>query len=134
WTWGLNYHRQPLETKLPIDCSRTQPDAMAAFTRRAWEELNRLYQLKQRRPDEEMRVREEAVRRVRKVIGIIDRANWESANRIKISWIGNSLMHAAGIDGVFNPFGHEPVISNSVLDVERPFVIAHELAHVRGYP
>src|SRR5262249_10094272 len=38
------------------------------------------------------------------------------------------------IDGVFNPFGHEPLISKDLLDVERPFVIAHELAHVRGYP
>ena len=40
----------------------------------------------------------------------------------------------AGIDGVFNPFPQEPIISNSLLDIERPFVMTHELAHVRGYP
>jgi hypothetical protein len=43
-------------------------------------------------------------------------------------------MHAAGIDGVFNPLAHEPIINKSLLDIERPFVMAHELAHVRGYP
>src|SRR5262249_28523840 len=32
------------------------------------------------------------------------------------------------------PFGDEPVISETLLDVERPFVMSHELAHVRGYP
>jgi hypothetical protein len=43
-------------------------------------------------------------------------------------------MHAAGVDGVFNPLAHEPIITNTLLDVERPFIISHELAHVRGYP
>jgi hypothetical protein len=43
-------------------------------------------------------------------------------------------MRAAGVDGVFNPLAHEPIVNKTVLDIERPFVISHELAHVRGYP
>lgn len=134
WSWGLNYHRQPLASKLQLDSARMKAEAMEPFAKHAAAEMNRLYIEKQKQPYDEVRTREEAVRRVRRVVGIIDGSDWESAHRIKFSWIGNPWMHAAGIDGVFNPLAHEPIISNTVLDVERPFVIAHELAHVRGYP
>ena len=132
WTWGLNYHRQPLSSKLELDSARMKPEAMDLFAKHVAAELNRLYAEKQ--TYDEMRTREEAARRVRRVAGIIDGADWQSAQRVKISRIGNPWLHAAGIDGVFNPIVHEPIISNTVLDVERPFVIAHELAHVRSYP
>ena len=134
WTWGLNYHREPLESKLPFDSTRLAPQPMMEFSRRAAAELNRLYAEKQKVEYDDARTRTEAVQRVRKVVGVIDGSDWESAKRIKISRIGNPWLHAAGIDGVFNPFGHEAVISNSLLDVERPFIMAHEAAHVRGYP
>jgi hypothetical protein len=107
---------------------------METFAKYAASEMNRLYVEKQKQIYDENRTREEASRRVRRVVGIIDGSDWKSAQRIKISWIGNPWLHAAGIDGVFNPLAHEPIISNSVLDIERPFVMAHEFAHVRGYP
>jgi len=132
WSWGLNYHRQPLASKLPLDDSRMQRDSMDAFARLAANELNRLY--REKRNIDEMEVREEASRRVRRVVEVIDGTDWQAARRIKVSLLANPWFRAAGIDGVFNPFGHEPVVSSSLLDVERPFVIAHELAHVRGYP
>jgi hypothetical protein len=134
WTWGLNYHRQPLASKLEVDSARTGDEAMAAFAERALEEVNRLYAAKQNSAYDDDRLNAEAVRRVRRVVGIIDGSEWDSAQRIKISRVSNPWLHAAGIDGVFNPFPHEPVISDTIVDVERPFVIAHELAHVRGYP
>jgi len=134
WTWGLNYHRKPLSSKLQLDSMRMEPQAMSDFANHAVAELNRLYKEKQTSVYDETRTREEAARRVRHVVDIIDRSDWESAKRIKISRIGNPWLHAAGIDGLFNPFPHEPIISSSVLDIEQPFVISHELAHVRGYP
>jgi Protein of unknown function (DUF3810) len=134
WTWGLNYHRQPLNSKLQLDSSRMQPDAMTEFAKHAAAELNRLYGEKQTQVHDETATRAEAVRRVRKVIAIIDGSDWQSASRIKVSWVGDAWLRAAGVDGLFNPFAHEPIINSSILDIERPFVIAHELAHVRGYP
>jgi hypothetical protein len=134
WTWGLNYHRQPLNSKLELDSARMQPPAMTEFARRAALELNRLHDEKQKYVYDEMLTHAEAARRVRRVIAIIDGSDWESASRIKISWISSPWLRAAGVDGVFNPLAHEPIISSTMLDVERPFVIAHELAHVRGYP
>jgi Protein of unknown function (DUF3810) len=134
WTWGLNYHREPLDAKLPFDSARLEPQPMMEFSRRAAAELNRLYLEKQKHEYDDASTRAEAVRRVRKVVDVIDGSDWESAKRIKVSRIGNPWLRAAGIDGVFNPFPHEPVISDSLLEIERPFVMAHEAAHVRGYP
>jgi hypothetical protein len=134
WLWGLNYHRQQLRSKLQIDAARTNPQAIDQFARHAAAELNRLYRSKQEEPYDEVRTRQEAAERVRRVVAIIDGSNWEAAHRIKISRLADPWMHAAGIDGVFNPLAHEPVISNTLLDIEKPFVVSHELAHVRGYP
>jgi len=134
WTWGLNYHRQPLNSKLQLDRPRMESASMRDFAIRTASELNRLYQATEKTSNDEERERQEANRRVRRVIAIIDGTDWQSADRIKTSWLGGPWLRAAGIDGVFNPFGHEPVVSKTLLDIERPFVMAHELAHVRGYP
>jgi hypothetical protein len=134
WLWGLNYHRQQLRSKLQMDAALTSSQAIDRFARHAAAEMNRLYRSKQVEPYNEARTRQEAAERVRRVVSVIDGSNWEAAHRIKISRIADPWMHAAGIDGVFNPFAHEPVISNTLLDVEKPFIISHELAHVRGYP
>jgi hypothetical protein len=134
WSWALNYHRQPLAAKLELDSARTKPDAIEKFTMHAAAEINRLYTEQQKLPYDEAGTREEARRRVEHVVQIIDGTDWEAAHRIKTSWMSNPWFHAAGIEGMFNPFGHEPIISNTVLDIERPFLMAHELAHVRGYP
>jgi hypothetical protein len=134
WLWGLNYHRQQLRSKLQVDDARTNAQAIDQFARHAAAEMNRLYQTKQQEPYNEARIPAEAAERVRRVVAVIDGSNWEAAHRIKISLIANPWMHAAGVDGVFNPLAHEPVISNTLLDIEKPFIISHELAHVRGYP
>jgi hypothetical protein len=134
WSWGLNYHRQPLTSKLPMDIERTKPDAIGNFTMHAAAEINRLYTEKQKLPYNEEESRAEASIRVKRVVGVIDGSEWEAPHRIKISLVGDPWFHAAGVDGMFNPVGQEPLISNTVLDIERPFVDCHELAHVRGYP
>jgi uncharacterized protein DUF3810 len=134
WSWGLNYHRPRLASKLQTEAQRSSPEAIDQFARRAASELNRLYARKEAQAYDENRIRMEAVQRVRRVVAIIDGSDWEAAHRIKISHIGNAWMRAAGIDGVFNPLAHEPIVNEAVLDIERPFIFCHELAHVRGYP
>ena len=134
WTWGLNYHLQPLAAKLPFDATRATPEAIDKLARRAASEINRLHREKQLRPSDNDRIQAEAARRIARVVSVIDGSNWAAPARIKTSRLANPWLRAAGIDGVFNPVGHEPVVVSSLLDVERPFVAAHELAHVRGYP
>lgn len=134
WSWGLNYHRPGLASKLQTDARRATPESIEEFAKRAASEMNRLYEQKDRQGYDETGTRAEAVQRVRRVVAIIDGSDWSAAGRVKTSVLGNPWMRAAGVDGVFNPIAHEPIINKTVLDVERPFVISHELAHVRGYP
>ncbi len=134
WSWGLNYHRQPLSEKIQVDAAHATPEAIDQFARRAASNLNRLYVEKRNQPLNDDRVREQAAARVRRVVRVIEGLEWKAPSRAKVSFVANPWLRVAGIDGVFNPFPHEPIISKSLLDVEKPFIIAHELAHVRGYP
>src|SRR5262245_17423469 len=133
WSWGLNYHRQPLASKIPFDEARTYNAGIEEFARKTAEHINRLYSEKQRQTTDDTRVREQAVERVRRVASVIDGASWHGPSRIKNSFFANPWFHAAGIDGVFNLFAQEPLVTNSLLDFEKPFVMTHELAHVYGY-
>src|SRR6185295_17968389 len=74
----------------------------------------------------------EASIRVRQVVAQIDGTDWEAASRIKHSYPADLWFHAAGIDGVFNPIGHEPILVTGIPAFHLPFVMAHELAHVHG--
>lgn len=133
WSWGLNYHREPLTSKVPYDAPRTDNAAIEEFAREAAEHINRLYSEKEHRAIDDARVREQAVERVRRVASVIDGASWQGPSRIKNSFFANPWFHAAGIDGVFNLFAQEPLVTNSLLEFEKPFVMTHELAHVYGY-
>ena len=133
WSWGLNYHRQPVASKLPFDPEKTSREALEQFARRAALEINRLYAGKQKQNYDERRTEAEAVERVSRVVKVIDGLEWPAPSRIKNSRIADPWFHAAGVEGVFNLFGQEPIISDTLLDVERPFAMAHELGHVRGY-
>jgi hypothetical protein len=133
WTWGLNYHREPLVSKIPFDASRASNAAIEQLAKEAAEQINGLYAEKQRQPFDDIRIRSEAVERVRRVAAVIDGANWQGPSRIKNSFLANPWFHAAGIDGVFNLFAQEPLVTNSLLEFEKPFVMSHELAHVYGY-
>ena len=74
----------------------------------------------------------EASSRVRQVVAQIDGTDWEAATRIKHSYPADLWFHAAGIDGVFNPIGHEPILVSGIPSFRLPFLMTHELAHVHG--
>jgi len=134
WLWGLNYHRVALETKLGLDSTATNPEQVEMFVRTAASELNRLWPIVAQTPFDGQGAAHLAGDRVRLVVSKIDGTNWAAANRIKHSIVAAGWFRVAGIDGMFNPFGHEPVVASSLLSFELPFVMTHELAHVRGIP
>lgn len=134
WSWGINYHRMPLFSKLPFDANRAVGENIDRFSRRAAMEINRLYPIKEGKPFNELEMRGEAARRVRRVVAIIDGTSWDASDRVKTSFVVNPWFRVAGVDGLFNPLVHEPIINSRLLPIEKPFVIAHELGHVRGYP
>ncbi len=134
WSWGLNYHRPALSARLNAEVSGIAETRVEAFRTRAAGELNRLYRELENVTYDDQQLRSTAADRVGRVVEIIDGSGWPAARKVKTSLLANAWFQMAGIDGLFNPFGHEPIINSRLLEMERPFVIAHELAHVRGYP
>jgi hypothetical protein len=134
WSWGVNYHRPPLETRMGLESQAIGPEQVELFAHTAASELNRLWPIVAQARFDRAAVSTLAANRVRSVISKIDGVNWTAPTRIKHSIVAQGWFGIAGIDGMFNPFGHEPIVASTVLSFELPFVESHELAHVRGIP
>ncbi len=126
-TWGLNYRRVPLTEKLAFDAARTTPDAVNRLAARTVDSLNRFYAGAHRTPTD---------------LGALARA-FQSAQdalhgpqivpgRPKWTLLGG-YFHNAAVAGMTDPFLLETLIAPDLLDVEKPFVIAHEWGHLAGY-
>lgn len=138
WTWGLNYHRLPIEAKVDFRSGRVSDEAVAALVSEAAAEINRAYG--ERRgagpPDREQALIDEADFRIRSVIEAIDgpgSIRAVSVAQVKSSRLLNPLFRAGSVSGMFNPFGHEALLTGGLLPFERSMVMLHEIAHVRGY-
>jgi hypothetical protein len=109
-----------------------EPAEFNRFAQLAAQEINRLWPLSNDRPLTAEEAGAEAVRRVERVVSRIDGTNWQAPARLKHSWLTNPWYRMAGVDGIFNPYGHEPIVVSGLLPFENPFLMSHELAHVRG--
>jgi hypothetical protein len=133
WGWGLNYHRLPLAKRLHLDSSALTSDDFQRFGEIAAEEINRLWSLSTNLPPLDRETASTlSVRRVNRVISQIDGTDWKTDTRVKRSVLAQIWYQSAGIDGMFNPFGHEPLVIEGPLAFELPFLMCHEIAHVRG--
>ncbi len=134
WTWGLNYHRPPLVTKLDFNAERIGAESVARLTEEAATALNDLYAQRSIADFDNVRLGAEAERRVAAVVAELDGTSWPVGSGVKSSWVLDPFFRAAGVEGMFNPFGHEAIVTGRLLPFEMPMVVLHELAHVRGYP
>ena len=134
WTWGLNYHRTPLVSKLDFNNDLITEERLAEFTAKTAAQLNQLYPQKEALTYDERALGALAGTRVAQVVEELDGTSWPASGRLKSSRILNPFFKAAGVDGMFNPFGHEALVTSGLLPFERPMTLAHEIAHVRGYP
>lgn len=127
-TWGLNYRRLDLQDKLTFDANRLTPAATDALAARMVTELNRLYLPAHAAPgslDRLTRNFHDAQRSLGITIPIV-------AGRPKDTLLGG-YFHNAAIAGMTDPFFLETLLAPDLLQVERPFVLAHEWAHLAGY-
>jgi len=133
WGWGLNYHRLPLAERLHLDSTQLTPEDFQRFGELAAVEMNRLWSVTSKLPplDRETASALSSIR-VERVIRQIDGIDWATATRVKRSILAQIWYQSAGIDGMFNPFGHEPLVIEGPLPFELPFLMSHEIAHVRG--
>lgn len=127
-TWGLNYRRVPLTAKLAFDASRVTRPAAGALAGRMVVSLNRLYGAAHRSPTSLPALAaffHDAQRALESRAPIVP-------GRPKGTFFGG-YFHDASISGMTDPFFLETMIAPDLLDVERPFVIAHEWGHLAGY-
>jgi Protein of unknown function (DUF3810) len=127
-TWGLNYRRVPLTDKLAFDASRVTDEAASVLALRTVESLNRLYLRAHARPTSLSALAasfDDAHRALGSREAVVP-------GRPKQTLLGG-YFHYASIAGMTDPFFLETLIAPDLLDVERPFVIAHEWGHLAGY-
>ena len=131
--WGLNYRRVPLQEKLDYAQGRVAPAAAAALAREAVERVNGLYEPAGLRPWSELEALPArlapAFQQIQQRLGAERTA---VAGRPKATLL-SGYFRRAGIDGMMNPFSLEVLVNRAVLPHERPFVLAHEWAHLAGY-
>jgi hypothetical protein len=134
WGWALNYQRERIDGKLSLNAATVTSEQLEEFTKTAAAELNRLWPMTSSGSIDPNTISEKAGQRIRTVIARLDGQDWKSATRIKRSRLLDPWFRVAGIEGMFNPIVHEPIVTARLMNFERPFIITHELAHVRGYP
>ena len=131
--WGLNYRREPLTAKLDYDQRRVTPEALTALTT---ESIDRLNALHGRTQDAEWPSMTALPARLGPAFAGVQARLGVSRTAVtgppKLTLL-TVYFRRAGIDGMVNPFSLEVLVNDTVLPFERPFVVAHEWAHLAGY-
>ncbi len=126
--WGLNYRRTPLTEKLDYDAARVTADAARRLGDSNVATLNRLYA-----PAHASALSIDALAATfHDVQSRLGPAPPIVPGRPKQTILG-AYFHQASVSGMTDPFFLETLVAPDLLDVERPFVIAHEWAHLAGY-
>lgn len=131
--WGLNYQRVALLRKVDLRSGATGRADLERLGRRAVSALNGLYQPAHLAGWETPEWRSgdlvSASGRVQMLLGAARPAR---PGRLKHSFLG-PYFRWASIDGMINPYGLDVIANPDLLPYERPFVAAHEWAHLAGY-
>jgi hypothetical protein len=127
-TWGLNYRRVPLIEKLAFSPERVTRAAAAQLGETNAATLNTLYARAHEAPESLPSLAaafQDALRSLGAMRPVVP-------GRPKPTLLGG-YFHETSVAGMTDPFLLETLIAPDLLDVERPFVIAHEWAHLAGY-
>ena len=131
--WGFNYRRVPLPERLSIEHDAPSTDAVVALGHEVAARLNGLYAPAHNSGFHEIPSRNASLRaafaNVQQQLGSSSPA---LPGRLKRTLFG-SFFRWTGVDGMINPFGLEVLANPDLLPFERPFVAAHEWAHLAGY-
>ena len=129
--WGLNYRRLPLEEKLAYDPALLQQERARQFAWTAVGQVNALAAASSAAAGsgEDDAALAEALAAVERQLGGTRRTRVAQPKRSVLTW----YFRTAALDGMTNPFFLEIILNRDLLRFERPFVLAHEWAHLAGY-
>jgi hypothetical protein len=126
-TWGLNYRRVPMVEKVAFEPARISRAAAATFGEDNAATLNRLHG-PARASELSLDALAASFDAVMRRLG----ASPISPGRPKATLLGG-YFHQIAVAGMTDPFFLETLVASDLFEVERPFVIAHEWAHLAGY-
>jgi hypothetical protein len=131
--WGLNYRRVRMTDRLVIERAAPSSEDVIQLGLMAVGQLNSLYSAAhavQPRPPE---WQDASLRRsFEQILHALSDAPDTEPGRLKHSLLG-PYFRWTGVDGMVNPFGLEVIVNPDLLPFERPFIAAHEWAHLAGY-
>jgi hypothetical protein len=130
--WGLNYRREPLIDRIEMREGPPSPEAVVALGLQAASRLNTLHAEAHTTgwpepPWRTVALREGFAEAQAALGGAV-----AVPGRLKPTLLG-SYFRWVGVDGMVNPFALEVLANPDLLPFERPFVAAHEWAHLAGY-
>jgi hypothetical protein len=131
--WGLNYARPRLESTLPFDAARITPAAVRALAEQAIAQTNRThaaghaagFATVSESPDALIK----AFHEVERELGRPRPTVFAHPKRSIVS----PYYRATAVSGQLAPFFLETLINPDLTGPERPYVLAHEWAHLAGY-
>jgi hypothetical protein len=131
--WGLNYRRVPMADRLVLTPASPQASDGVALARRAVQELNAGYDAAHAAGAGAEPLRDPSLTSAfAKVQRLLSDARPAVPGRLKVSVFG-PYFRWASVDGMIDPFALEVLVNPDLVLVERPFVAAHEWAHLAGY-
>lgn len=130
-SWGWNYDRAPLETRVRYDASAANDAAMLRLRARAIAQMNALAPAAHAGAAAPLNL--DALRSAwTPVVQRLGDTWTPNVGQPKIS-IVDPFMAATGTSGFINPFTLESQLATDLLWFERPFDLAHEWTHVAAF-
>ena len=129
--WGFNYRRVPLDQTLPRGgpASVDELRAVVAEANALGAQLRPLGRDEAQSLDDVTRLLPQPLN---DALAMIHRPPLRTPGRPKYSRILTPFFTAAGVDGMVNPLALETLVHPDLLPFERPFIVAHEWAHLAG--
>lgn len=131
WSWGFNYRRLPLQPSgappsLTVDALQTGFADAASLA-------SRLRPITQNDAGNFHSIKLDLRDPMNEALRILQRTPLETPGEPKYSLILSPFFTSSGVTGMINPYGLESIVAGDLLTFERPFVLAHEWAHLAGH-
>jgi hypothetical protein len=131
-SWALNYRRTPIIARVAYDQPRVTPQAVAAFSKRIIDDLNRTAPLAHDLNESSEAMQFALVHAYEPVVQRLGDSWTVNVTRPKLTLL-QPWFAAAGIGGQWDPFAYETILNSEFLPYELPFALAHEWGHVGGF-
>jgi hypothetical protein len=131
--WGLNYRRVPMTQRLEMNVTAPTGDAVKQLGLTSVERLNALYRSAHTSgwPAEEWRDAD-LIAAFHTAQRMLEDSPAVVPGRLKRTLL-EPYFRWTGVDAMVNPFALEVLANADLLPWERPFVAAHEWAHLAGF-